>query len=148
VSSLKIALYNIPDVDETFSIETLWRQWLCIGIGIKIITINWNIAISRIYEWMKCCQKRKIINEWFILLREIILLGKSQLVASHSLKLDVNRCFWNQKKYNFTLQKATIFGQTMTIIIITIIKHHNSKHYIYSIFIKTETNWTFNCLHA
>jgi hypothetical protein len=29
------------------------------------------------------------------------------------------------------------FGQKMTIIIITIIKHHNSKHYIYSIFIKT-----------
>ena len=33
-----------------------------------------------------------------------------------------------------------IFGQTMTIIIITIIKHHNSKHYIYSIFIKTDDN--------
>ena len=46
-------------------------------------------------EWMKCCQKRKIINEWFILLRDIILLRKSQLVTSYSLKLDVNRCFWN-----------------------------------------------------
>jgi hypothetical protein len=33
-----------------------------------------------------------------------------------------------------------IFGQKMTIIIITIIKHHNSKHYIYSIFIKTDDN--------
>ena len=63
--------------------------------GIKIITINWNIAICCIYEWMKCCQKRKIINEWFILLRDIILLGKSQLVTSYSLKLDVNICFWN-----------------------------------------------------
>ena len=46
-----------------------------------------------------------------------------------------------RKKYNFTLQKAMIFGQKMTIIIITIIKHHNSKHsYIYSIFIKTDDN--------
>jgi hypothetical protein len=42
-------------------------------------------------------------------------------------------------KYNFTLQKAMIFGQKITIII-TIIKHHNSKHYIYSIFIKTDDN--------
>ena len=61
--------------------------------GIKIITINWNIAISCIYEWMKCCQTRTIINVWFILLRDIILLRKSQLVTSYSLKLDVNRCF-------------------------------------------------------
>jgi hypothetical protein len=45
-----------------------------------------------------------------------------------------------RKKYNFTLQKAMIFGQKMTIIIITIIKHHNSKHYRYSIFIKTDDN--------
>ena len=42
-----------------------------------------------------------------------------------------------RKKSNFTLQKAMIFGQKMTMIIITIIKLHNSKHYIYSIFIKT-----------
>ena len=41
-----------------------------------------------------------------------------------------------RKKSNFTLQKAMIFGQQMTIIIITIIKHHYSKHYINSIFIK------------
>ena len=34
-------------------------------------------------------------------------------------------------------QKEMIFGQTMIIIIITIIKHHNSKQYIYSVFIKT-----------
>ena len=33
-----------------------------------------------------------------------------------------------------------IFGQKMTIIIITIIKHHNSKYYIYGIFIKTDDN--------
>jgi hypothetical protein len=45
-----------------------------------------------------------------------------------------------RKKSNFTLQKAIIFGQKITIIIITIIKHHNSKHYIYSIFIKTDDN--------
>ena len=38
-----------------------------------------------------------------------------------------------RKKYNFTLQKAMIFGQKMTIIIITIIKHHNSKH-IYTVY--------------
>ena len=30
-----------------------------------------------------------------------------------------------------------IFGQKMKLIIITIIKHHNSKHYIHSIFINT-----------
>ena len=42
------------------------------------------------------------------------------------------------KKSNFALQKAMIFGQKITIIIITIIKHHNSKHYIYRIFIKTD----------
>ena len=59
------------------------------------ITINWNISISCIYEWMKCCQTRTTINEWFILLRDIILLMKSQLVTSYSLNLDVNRCFWN-----------------------------------------------------
>jgi hypothetical protein len=27
--------------------------------GFKIITISWNIAISCIYEWIKCCPKRK-----------------------------------------------------------------------------------------
>jgi hypothetical protein len=38
--------------------------------------------------------------------------------------------FTFRKKYNFALQKAMIFGQKMTIIIITIRKHHNSKHKI------------------
>ena len=56
--------------------------------GIIIIMIKWNIAISCIYEWMNCSQKRKIINECFILLRDIILLRKGQLVTSYSLKLD------------------------------------------------------------
>jgi hypothetical protein len=43
--------------------------------GIKINTINWNIAISCIYEWIKCCQKRqKSIDEWLILLRNIYFL--------------------------------------------------------------------------
>jgi hypothetical protein len=42
-----------------------------------------------------------------------------------------------RKKSKVTLQKKMIFGQKITIIIITIIKHHNSKHYIYSIFIKS-----------
>jgi len=28
VSSLKIPLDNIPDVDETFSIGALWRKWI------------------------------------------------------------------------------------------------------------------------
>ena len=32
MSSIKIPLYNIPDVDETFSIGALWRQWI----------LNWN----------------------------------------------------------------------------------------------------------
>jgi hypothetical protein len=44
---------------------------------------------------MKCCQKIKIINEWFIVLTDIILLRKSQLVTSYSLRLDVNIRFWN-----------------------------------------------------
>jgi hypothetical protein len=68
--------------------------------GIKIITINWNIAISCIYEWMKCCQKRKIINEWFILLREIILLGKSQLECSV-------RFFTETDKWTFPIKHCT-----------------------------------------
>ena len=38
--------------------------------GIKIITINWNIALSCIYEWMKCCQTRKKI----ILMNDLIYL--------------------------------------------------------------------------
>ena len=64
--------------------------------GFKIITINWNIAISCIYQWIKCCQKRKkSIDEWLILLRNIILLRKCQLVTSYTLNLDVNICFWN-----------------------------------------------------
>jgi hypothetical protein len=45
--------------------------------GIKIITIHWNITISCNYKWMKCCQKRKIINEWFILLRYYFVEEKS-----------------------------------------------------------------------
>ena len=64
--------------------------------NIKIITINWNIAISCIYEWIKCCQKEKkvLMNDWFYL--EILFCWeKSQLVASYILKLDVRRCFWN-----------------------------------------------------
>jgi hypothetical protein len=36
--------------------------------GIKIITINWNIAISCIYEWIKCCPPKKVfMNDWFYL---------------------------------------------------------------------------------
>ena len=68
----------------------------CKESGFKIITINWNIAISCIYEWIKCYRKRKKhIDEWLILLRNTILLMKSQLVTSYTLKHDVNRCFWN-----------------------------------------------------
>ena len=63
--------------------------------GIKIITINLNIAISCIYEWIKCAKKEKSIDEWLILFRNIILLRKCQLATSYNLKLDVNRCFWN-----------------------------------------------------
>jgi hypothetical protein len=60
------------------------------------IKINWNIAISCIDEWIKYCQKIKnvLMNDWFYL--EILFWwGKSQLVTSYTLKLDVNRCFWN-----------------------------------------------------
>ena len=63
--------------------------------GFKIITINWNIAISCIYEWIKCCPKRTNIDEWLILLKNTILLMKSQLVTSYTIKHDVNKCFWN-----------------------------------------------------
>jgi hypothetical protein len=42
---------------------------------------------------MKCCQKRKIINEWFILLRDIILLRNSQLVTSYSLRRECRQMF-------------------------------------------------------
>jgi hypothetical protein len=50
-------LQNIPDVDQTsvkldFSIS--YKE-----SGFKIITIDWNIAISCIYEWIKCAQKEK-----------------------------------------------------------------------------------------
>ena len=34
-----------------------------------------------------------------ILLRNIILLRKNQLVTSYTLKLDVNRCFWTKCKH-------------------------------------------------
>ena len=66
---------------------------LCI---IVIFVINWNIAtcICCIYEWMKCYQKFKIIDVWIILLGNIILLRKSQLVTSYRLKIDVNRHYW------------------------------------------------------
>ena len=35
-------------------------------------------------------KKKKNIDEWLILLRNIILLRKSQLVTSYTLKHDVN----------------------------------------------------------
>ena len=46
-------------------------------------TNEWNVA-----------KKEKNIDEWFILLRDIILLRKIQLVTSYSLKIDVNRLYW------------------------------------------------------
>ena len=65
--------------------------------GFKINTINWNIAISCIYEWIKYCQKEKNnIDKWLILLKYTILLMRSQLVTSYTLNHDVNRCFWNR----------------------------------------------------
>ena len=41
-------------------------------------------------------KKKKNIDEWLILLKNTILLMKSQLVTSYTLKHDVNRCFWNR----------------------------------------------------
>ena len=61
----------------------------------KIITINWNIAISSFTNELNVAQKEKNIDEWLILLKNAILLMKSQLVTSYTLKHDVNRCFWN-----------------------------------------------------
>jgi hypothetical protein len=46
------------------------------------LTNEWNVA-----------KKRQNIDEWFILLRGIILLRKHQLVTSYSLNIDVNRHF-------------------------------------------------------
>jgi hypothetical protein len=60
--------------------------------SLRSIEISLYLAFTN--EW-NVAKKRKIINEWYILLRDIILLRKSQLVTSYSLKLDVNRCFWN-----------------------------------------------------
>ena len=40
-------------------------------------------------------KKKKNIDEWLILLKNTILLIKSQLVNSYTLKHDVSRCFWN-----------------------------------------------------
>ena len=44
---------------------------------------------------LNVAQKEKNIDEWLILLKNTILLMKSQLVTSYTLKHDVNRCFWN-----------------------------------------------------
>jgi hypothetical protein len=42
---------------------------------------------------LNVAQKETHIDEWLILLKNIILLMKSQLVTSYTLKHDVNRCF-------------------------------------------------------
>ena len=63
--------------------------------GFKIITINWNIAIFAFTNELNVAQKEKNIDEWLIWLKNTILLMKSQLVTSYTLKHDVNRCFWN-----------------------------------------------------
>ena len=44
---------------------------------------------------LNVARKEKNIDEWLILLKNTILLIKSQLVTSYTLKHDVNRCFWN-----------------------------------------------------
>ena len=44
---------------------------------------------------LNVAQKEKNIDEWLILPNNTILLIKSQLVTSYTLKHDVNRCFWN-----------------------------------------------------
>jgi hypothetical protein len=36
ICPLRIPLYNILDVDETFSIGTLWRQWLLYIIDVRL----------------------------------------------------------------------------------------------------------------
>jgi hypothetical protein len=41
--------------------------------GIKIITINWNITISCIYEWIKCCQIRTTIIRIYILTNPVLI---------------------------------------------------------------------------
>ena len=78
--------------------------------GIKITTINWNIAISCIYECITCCKKENY-DEWLILLRNMIVLRKSQLVTSYTIKHDVNRCFWNPawSKYKHVYKSVVSF---------------------------------------
>jgi hypothetical protein len=44
--------------------------------GIKIITINWNISISCIYEWMKCWQKGKLLMNDLFHLEILFCWGK------------------------------------------------------------------------
>jgi hypothetical protein len=51
----------------------------CTESDIKSITNNWNIAMYCIYEWMKCYQEWKIIDEWFVLLKDIILHKKKSI---------------------------------------------------------------------
>jgi hypothetical protein len=44
---------------------------------------------------LNVAQKEKNIDEWLIWPNNTILLMKSQLVNSYTLKHHVNRCFWN-----------------------------------------------------
>jgi hypothetical protein len=60
--------------------------------SLRSIEISLYLAFTN--EW-NVDKKENNINEWFILIRDSILLRKSQLVTSYSLKLDVNRCLWN-----------------------------------------------------
>jgi hypothetical protein len=64
------------------------------------LKVIWNPA-SKSLRSIEISLYLAFTNEWNVakkeklLMNDIILLRKSQLVTSYSLKLDVNRCFWN-----------------------------------------------------
>jgi hypothetical protein len=70
------------------ALQSLWSTEISLYLA---ITNEWNVA-----------KKRKIINEWINLLRDIILMRKSNLIISYKLKSDVNRSMC--QSYNVNCQ--------------------------------------------
>jgi hypothetical protein len=54
-----------------------------------------KLIITTIIKHHNSKHYKKNIDEWLILPNNTILLMKSQLITSYTLKHDVNRCFWN-----------------------------------------------------
>jgi hypothetical protein len=75
------------------------------GQLLKVSVAYWAPTVMSVpqkaLKKIKCSlpKKKKNIDEWLILLKNTILLMKSQLVTSYTLKYDVNRCFWNNNNH-------------------------------------------------